>query len=55
MCVTKTVMVQQMLGWFGAYPEKQAFHDLAEVIDTAAVLIIATKQSITASIPIAKG
>ena len=23
MCVTKNVMVQQMLGWFGAYPEKQ--------------------------------
>ena len=22
-CVTKNVMVQQTLGWFGAYPEKQ--------------------------------
>ena len=42
MCVTKIVMVQQTLGWFGAYPEKQAFRDLAETIDTAAVPIIAT-------------
>ena len=39
MCVTKNVMVQQTLGWFGAYPEKRkAFRDLAETIDTAAVL-----------------
>ena len=43
MCVTKNVMVQQTLGWFGAYPENQlAFRDLAETIDTAAVPIIAT-------------
>ena len=56
MCVTKTVMVQQTLGWFGAYPEKQrAFRDLAETIDTEAVPIIATKQPITPSIPIARG
>ena len=48
MCVTKTVMSQHTLGWFGAYPEKQqAFRDLAEAIDTAAVPIIATKQPIT--------
>ena len=54
MFVTKNVMVQQTLGWFGAYPEKQlAFRDLAETVDTAVVPIIATKQSITPSIPIA--
>ena len=35
MCVTKNVMVQQTLGWFGAYPEKQkVLRDLAETIDT---------------------
>ena len=56
MCVTKNVMVQQTLGWFGAYPERQlAFRDLAETIDTAAVPIVATKQPITPSIPIARG
>ena len=56
MCVTKNVIVQQTLGWFGAHPEKQkAFCDLAETIDTAAVPIIATKQPITPSIPIARG
>ena len=56
MCVTKNVKVQQTLGWFGAYPEKQyAFRDLVETIDTAAVPIIATKQQITPSIPIASG
>ena len=55
MCVTKNVMVQQTVGWFGAYPEKQqAFRDLAETIGTAAVSIIATKQPITPSIPIAE-
>ena len=41
MCVTINVMVQQMLGWFGAYPEKQ-FRDLAETIDMAAVPILAS-------------
>ena len=50
MCVTINVLVQQTLGWFGAYPEKQiAFRDLAETIDTAAVPTIATKQPITPS------
>ena len=56
MCVTKNVMVQQMLGWLGAYPEKQfALRDLADTTDTAAVPIIAIKQPITPSIPIARG
>ena len=56
MCVTKYVMVRQMLVWFGAYPEKQkAFDDLAETIDTVTVPIIATKEPITPSIPIARG
>ena len=58
MCVTKNVMVQETLGWFSAYSEKQkAFRDLSETIDTAAVPIIATKQpvTITPSIPIARG
>ena len=49
MCVTKNVMVQQRLGWFGAYP------DLAETVDTAAMSIIAAKQPITPNIPIARG
>ena len=54
--LTKNMMVQQTLGWFGVYPEKQkAFRDLAETIDTAAVPIIATKQPITPSIPIVRG
>ena len=56
MCVTTNVLVQQKLGWFGAYPEKQsAFRDLAETIDTMAVATIATKQPITPSIPIVGG
>ena len=43
----KNVMVQQTLVWFGTNPEKQnAFCDLAETVDTAAVPIIATKQLI---------
>ena len=41
----QNVLVQQTLGWLGAYPEKQcAFRDLAETIDMAAVPKIATKQ-----------
>ena len=53
-------MVQQTLGWFGAYPEKQsAFSDLAEAIDTAFVSKIAKKkkkQPVTpTSISIARG
>ena len=67
MCVTKNVMVKQTLVWFGAYPEKKTkkkttkkkttktFHDLAETIDKAAVPIIAIKEPITPSIPIARG
>ena len=40
--------VQQTLGWFDAYPEKQyAFRDLAETVDTVSVSIIATKQPMT--------
>ena len=55
MCVTNIVMVQQTLGWFGAYPGKQyAFREFAETIDIAAVPIIATKQLITPSIAIAR-
>ena len=55
MYVTKNMMVQQTLGWFGAYPEKQqAFRDLAEAVDMAAVPIMATKQPITPSIPTAR-
>ena len=43
-------MVQQMLGWFAAYPEEQyVFRDLAVTIDMAAVPIIATKEPITPS------
>ena len=55
MCVTKNVLVQQTLGLFGAYPEKQTtFRDLAETTDTAAVTKVATKQPKTPSIPIAR-
>ena len=42
-------MVQQTLGWFGAYL------DLAETVDTAAMSIIAAKQLIMPNIPIARG
>ena len=56
MCVTKNVTVQQTLGWFGAYPEKQhALRDLTETVDTVSLPIIATKQPIMPSIPIERG
>ena len=54
--MTSDVCDKKTLGWFSAYPEKQqASCDLKETVDMAAEPIIATKQPITPSIPIAKG